>query len=345
MADQLLVDMEQTTGHDITTRYHILRESVGFALIDRGIIRLTGPDRIDLLHRLSTADLSRLQAGQVATTIVTSEKGRIVDMLDVVVRTDDLLLVSAFSDPAATLAWIEKYVIMDDVTGEIVGRELTLLGVYGDRAFQMVDGVIGTGGMPPSGSWVTGEVDGTEIIVWRGEGLNGPSALYLLGGPAAIDAVTSDLSSADAVKIDPELMEIIRIEAGRPRADSELSLQHNPLELGLVSNVSFTKGCYIGQEVIARLDSYDKVKNRLVGLRVQAEEGGEIAPELPVRSSADGDTVGRITSIAHSPGIGTIALALLRATHATPDTPVEIVDPDSGDVVARGLISMLPFAT
>ena len=77
--------MEQTTGHDITTRYHALREGVGYAPLDRGIIRLTGADRIDLLHRLSTADLARLQPGQVATTIVTSEKGRIVDLLEVVV--------------------------------------------------------------------------------------------------------------------------------------------------------------------------------------------------------------------------------------------------------------------
>lgn len=337
--------MEETMTQDIATRYHALKDGVGFARLDRGIIRLTGADRIDLLHRLSTADLARLAPGQVATTIVTSEKGRIVDLLDVVVRTDDLLLISSFSDPGATLAWIEKYVIMDDVEGEVIGEEFSLLGVYGDRAFQMVDAVIGTTGMPPSGSWVRGESEASEIMVWRGEGLNGPSSLHLLGNPTALDRVVSGLAGAGAVEIDPELMEIIRIEAGRPRADSELGLQHNPLELGLVSNVSFTKGCYIGQEVIARLDSYDKVKNRLVGLRVQAEEGGVVTPEYPVRSSADGDTVGRVTSVAHSPGIGTIALALLRATHATADTPVEVVDPESGDVVARGLISMLPFAT
>ena len=337
--------MEQTTGHDITTRYHALREGVGYAPLDRGIIRLTGADRIDLLHRLSTADLARLQPGQVATTIVTSEKGRIVDLLEVVVRTDDLLLISSFADPAPTLAWIEKYVIMDDVEGEIVSDRFSLLGVYGDRAFRMVDAVVGTTGMPPAGSWTRGESDGAEIMVWRGEGLNGPSALHLLGEKVGIEAAARGLAAAAAVAIDPELMEIIRIEAGRPRADSELSLQHNPLELGLVSNVSFTKGCYIGQEVIARLDSYDKVKNRLVGLRVQDEDRQDIPSGSPVRSTADGQTVGRITSIAHSPGIGTIALALLRATHATPDTPVEVVDPESGEVIARGLIMLLPFAS
>ena len=198
--------MEQTTSNDITTRYHALKDGVGFARLDRGIVRLVGADRIDLLHRLSTADLARLAPGQIANTIITSEKGRIVDLLDVVVRTENLLLISSFSDAAATLAWVEKYTIMDDVEGELLSQQFALLGVYGDRTFQMVDRIIGTGGMLPSGSWVTGEIDDRELIVWRGEGLNGPSALLLLGDPAAVEAVARELSSAGAVEIDPELM-------------------------------------------------------------------------------------------------------------------------------------------
>lgn len=333
-----------TIENSLAERYDALRDGVGYAPLSRGVVRLRGRDRTDLLHRLSTAEVARLSAGQVATTIITSEKGRVLDMVDLLERGEELLMVSSFAEPDETIAWIGTYTIMDDVETEDVSGDYRLLGLYGDAVWPVADALLGTGAIPPAGSLVRGEIGAEEVLAWRAPGLNGPSGLYLLGTPTAIDQVASRLDEAGAVAIDDRLYEVLRIEAGRPAAGPELGLQHNPLELGLVSHVSFTKGCYIGQEVIARLDSYDKVKNRLVGLRIQRSEVGADLGGLSVRSVADGDSVGRVTSAAASPGIGTIALALVRATHAHPDTPVEVVDPETKQSVAAGMISHLPFA-
>jgi folate-binding protein YgfZ len=135
-----------------------------------------------------------------------------------------------------------------------------------------------------------------------------------------------------------ESLEIHRVERGFPVYGKELTEEVNPLEAGLEKFVSFTKGCYIGQEVIARLDTYKKLQKHLMGV-VLVERAGTPAPGALV--VAKGETIGRITSAVDSILLGRkIALAYIRLASATADSRVEVNSP-SGPVEAQ--LVNLPF--
>ena len=131
-----------------------------------------------------------------------------------------------------------------------------------------------------------------------------------------------------------ETYEILRIEAGVPAAESELTDAYNPLEAGLQAAISESKGCYTGQEIIARQITYDKVTRRLVGLTS--------AQELKVGCTvmSEDKRVGAVTSTAISPRLGPIALAYIKRPNDIPGTQVTILDDDS---TVAGLVSSLPF--
>jgi folate-binding protein YgfZ len=131
--------------------------------------------------------------------------------------------------------------------------------------------------------------------------------------------------------------EILRMERGIPATDKELTVEHNPLEANLLHFINFRKGCYIGQEVIARLDSYNKVKVRLVGLRCSANVREKSVVVI------DGVDPGVVTSVGVSPRYGPIALAYVRTEYATQGRTVMVRDEHSGDL-AECTIQELPFS-
>ncbi len=325
--------------------FNALRQGVGFLDLQRGVIRLTGADRLDLLSRLSTADIARLKGGESARTILTSEKGRVIDLLDLLVFEDHVLAVSSHSNPKETLAWIEKYTIMDDVLAEDLSAEMVVYGLYGDRVPALCRERFHVA-LPDGGSHIDATPLESETVVHllRGDNLNGPFSLFLVSEQSSSEALHGLLYNAGATVLDLHTYELMRILAGRPGPGGELTLKQNPLELGLASDVSFTKGCYIGQEVIARLDSYDKVKNRLIGFHMDDASGGVEGGSLKVRSLPEKETVGHVTSLAELQGSGTYGLAIVRSTHASPGTAVEFVTEESGDVVGEGSLEMLPMA-
>jgi folate-binding protein YgfZ len=129
----------------------------------------------------------------------------------------------------------------------------------------------------------------------------------------------------------------LRIEAGIPLAPSELNEKHNPLETTLVQAVSWTKGCYIGQEVIARLDTYDKVQRHLMGIEIgETFHNGSLA--IPI-ANADNEQIGEITSIAFSPSLKkSIGLAFIKTAFAIPEMRTKV-----GEEKIDGKLVKLPF--
>ena len=322
-------------------RYQAVRDGVGSVLLERGVLRLTGADRLDLLHRLSTADLNRLRPGGEGTTILTTEKGRIIDQLRVVVADDHLLIVTQGpSEPVA--AWLEKYTIMDDVVTTMVDSEYSVIGIYGDRVKGVVASTMNID-VPESGSAAIAE---RGEIVLREPGINGPGGVLVIVPSDAAASLSERLRDANVVPLDTGTYQVMRIEAGQPAYGAELSDDANPLEVGLSSFISFTKGCYIGQEVIARLDSYDKVKQHLMGIRIAdglpADGIGD--GELVVRDIISYDVIGRVTSLATSPAIGDIGLGIIRTAHANPDVSIVLTRVGEDTQLASGRLSLLPFA-
>ena len=129
------------------------------------------------------------------------------------------------------------------------------------------------------------------------------------------------------------------MERGIPAFGKELGESYNPLEAGLMPLISFTKGCYIGQEVVARLNTYDKVQKSLVGLRWDGDSAGASGTRLLL----DGKQAGVMTTAAMSPRIaGVIGLGYVRKAHATPGSELLLESPD-GPTPVR--VTTLPFDT
>jgi tRNA-modifying protein YgfZ len=323
--------------------YAIAHEGAVFVRIARGVIRGDGADRLDLLHRLSTNATRELEAGGETTTILTTDKGRILEVVRIVAFAEHILMILAGTDVEAVRVWLERYTIMDDFRTSDVTGEYAVFGVYGGRARSTVSLAIGPD-LPDAGAFRQAALDGGRVVVMRDTRLGGAGGFLLLADASAAGEVAERLAATGARELTSETYEALRIEAGQPAPGRELSERYNPLEAGLVQLVSFTKGCYIGQEVIARLDSYDKVQRHLVGLVVDGAVTEE-TPELAVQETTGGATVGAVTSLAWSPALGRpIALAYVRTQHAIPGAEVWLAPSGADDAARlRATITKLPF--
>ncbi len=313
----------------------------------RGIVSAAGADRLDLLHRLSTGNIGSLKPGKEGTTVLTTEKGRIIDVLRVIARQDAILLLLEGKDTERVRSWIDKYTIMDDVTTTDCSQEYALFGLYGLTAGSVPQKLFSQP-QPESGSVLSVDFDGEEVLFVRDTGLGGPGGLLALVPDHRAELFAQALSDAGIVTVDEETRQTLRVEAGRGEVGGELTEEYNPLEAGLVSHVSFTKGCYIGQEVIARLDTYDKVKRRLIGIRFDVEEADTQVPaegrELVIKDVVENEPVGKVTSLALSPQFGLIGLGYVRSAYAVPEMEVVAGIEGSEEEPMRGRLVMLPFS-
>jgi folate-binding protein YgfZ len=336
--------LQMTLHRPSEPEYAVAREGTVFVRLPRGIVRGEGSDRLDLLHRLSTNATRELEAGGETTTILTTDKGRILEVVRVVAFADHLLMILSGTDAERVRAWLDKYTIMDDFRTADVSADHAVFGVYGMRSRSTVSLAIGPD-LPDAGQFRQSAVEGHRVVVMRDTRLGGAGGFLLVADAAGADLVAARLAEAGAQELGADTYETLRIEAGQPAVGRELSESYNPLEAGLVQLVSFTKGCYIGQEVIARLDSYDKVQRHLVGLLIEGSVEGEL-PELTVHDAVDGAAVGAVTSVAFSPTLGhAIALAYVRTQHAIPGAEVWLAPSEGADETARlrATITKLPF--
>jgi folate-binding protein YgfZ len=143
------------------------------------------------------------------------------------------------------------------------------------------------------------------------------------------------LDSAGVVQLTDEDYEILRVESGMPAPGRELSEEYTPLEVNLYKAISKDKGCYTGQEVIARQINYDKITRRMVGLQLKT------LVSTKARIQVDGKQAGEIESVVESPRFGTIALAILKRPYYEPGTEVEVMDEFKQ---LSGRVCLLPFS-
>ena len=301
-----------------TTEYERLRDSVG--LVDRstrGKLRLTGGEAADYLQGQVTNDVVALAPGTGLYAVLLNHKGKMLaDMR--VLRGDDFIWIDA--EPEALPALVRNvsmYSIGRDVRHEDVTASHAILSLIGPEAHARLDN-------PPPAE---------EHAFTQGE-----HGLYVSTdlGVDVICAAADAAAVRDALGIEPvseEAAECLRIESGRPRFLYDVGTDTIPQEAGLNERaVSFTKGCYVGQETVARLHYKGKPNRHLRGLRLSepATRGDEI--RLGDR------VVGEVGSTAVSPELGPIALAVIRR-EAEPGAVVSVGEADSDAKVAE-----LPFA-
>ncbi len=302
---------------DVSAEYEALVNGVGIADLSHTTrVMHTGGDALDLLNRLTTNDLGGLVAVQVATTVLTSEIGRVIDVFQVVrVEADRLLLISDSLAPDPLVENIDKYTILEEAVLEDASPDTARIGLRG-----------------PQASEVAGKITGANISDLETGGFQpipafGDGAMILMGNPFIRDGFDLLLPIEAAPKVWEAAVEVgakpvghfalehARIKAGIPGTEAELNDRVNPLEAGLEEFVSFTKGCYVGQEVIARLDTYDKVQRRLV--RLDVPEG--VRPGETLNSGSR--TAGWVTSVSTLPDNGRLAaLGYVRKAFVGPGT-------------------------
>lgn len=302
------------------------------------IVRVSGNDRVDLLHRLSTNDLTPLSdAGTVRSTLFTTAQGRLIDWVTIVAEPETLLLLISAGRGARVASWIDTYTIMEDVRSEDVTSQLTHLVVHGPEAHALTAAVLGEPRVAATGKAVR---VGTT---WSWAGLAAYGARVELVVPAAkADEVVAALRTRGATVANTETFEALRVQAGVPGPATEYPDEVNPLELRLGPiAVSFRKGCYIGQEVISRLDSYDKVARLLVGFAVDAAGRAVLgdASDTELKLTREGRPFGRVTSLVATDDGGAVGLAVVKREGAD----VTTADLVSGDKTVPVRLERRPF--
>ncbi len=322
----------------------------GTAVADRsraGRLRLTGSKRLDLLHRLATQDLRGLAPGQGARAAMLTDKGRILDELRVLALEDHVMLITSPGQAPAIQRQLESLRFRDDVQVSDITAATAMLELLGPAAAALLEGLAGESGLADGARHHARRVrvGGHEALAVRTQGMGGGFRLIVEAAAAepVWRALTHDASPARAVPMGEEAWESLRIERGVPRHGRELTLDHNPLEARLEETISWTKGCYIGQEVVARLDSRQKVSRLLCGLWL--EPAGVPLPEAGEELTAEqgpGVEAGRITSAVVSIAFSRpIALAYVRQDLANPGTRLR--RPADGGPQREAVVAALPF--
>jgi folate-binding protein YgfZ len=292
---------------------------------DDGHLLLRGDEHLDYLHRLSTNDTRTCAVGAGLRTVFCDSKGRIVDLARLCRRdaTTTDLFVSPGRGPAMC-EWLERFHFGEAIEWEEITSTRTQVDLVGPAVAAVAADVLGLD--------VAGFDDGDrvphEALLALRLDAGGHAGLRLWG---ELHETVAALRRAGVAVADEATRQVLRLEFGQP-GPAELTLEHNPWEAGLADAIHMNKGCYTGQEVIARLDTYDKVKQRLVGLRLSAP----VTAGAPVLH--DGRDVGGVTSVADSPALGAIALAYVRNVAVAPGTTVEV-----GDAGVTATVSDLPF--
>ncbi|HZN54894.1 MAG TPA: glycine cleavage T C-terminal barrel domain-containing protein [Candidatus Polarisedimenticolaceae bacterium] len=278
----------------------------------------TGPDFLSLLHRLSTGDVLSLPPGEGRPTVVTSAKGRIVERVTVHNVGDGVLVIAGPGSSDRLLSHFRRYTFSEvtgltDVTPTTFAY--TLVGPRWPDAVRSV----GAPDLPPYGAGRLA-LAGAPVTVARTSGFD-DDGLTVIGDSVAAERVGVALVTAAATVggggITEQALDAWRILRGLPAPGHELIEDYNPLETGLRDAVSFTKGCYVGQEVIARLNTYDKVSRRLIRLTLP---GGASVPSPGAAVLHGGRAIGAVTSAVIPAGHDApVALALVKSRDLTED--------------------------
>ncbi|MEB3291483.1 MAG: folate-binding protein [Leptolyngbya sp.] len=281
--------------------------TTGVVLVDRshwGVLAMTGADRLRFIHNQTTNAFTQRQPGEGCDTVFVTSTARTLDLATVYLMEDKLFIVTSPGQDQPLLDWMDRYIFpADKVTLTNYTGEMGLFSLIGPGSHALAQSLGAT--LSPESPYGQHQFLG-DLGWWVavGSGLGWPG--YTLFGPVAnATEVWQRCSQAGSIPAGERLWDRWRVQQGRPIPGAELTDEVNPLEAGLWHTLSFDKGCYIGQETIARLNTYRGVKQQLWGLRLsQWAEPGE-----PLTLGEE--KVGRITSVVDTE-TGVLGLGYLR---------------------------------
>jgi folate-binding protein YgfZ len=280
--------------------YTALHESAAWMdLSARGKIRVTGEDRVRLLHAILSNDVGSLEPGQGNYQFLLDAQGHILADANLYLFADHVLLDVEPGETAQVMEHIDRYIIADDVQLEDATASLATIALEGPEAEKIAQGAIG-----PRTS------------------LTGQPGVWFFLDPAGKGALIERLECSGAGAATADDAKIVRVENGLPRYGDDFGATNLPQETRQESRaVSFTKGCYLGQEIVERIRARGQVHRVLAKIAIE----GEDPPQAGTAVAAGGQEIGKLTSPVYSPRLGqALGLAIVRREFAAPGTAVTI---------------------
>ena len=281
---------------------------------DAGRLRITGADALDLLNRLTTNQLEELPEGSARLTVLTNANARVVDVLALAAVDGGLLCLTSPGRAEAVIDWLDTYTFGEDIAVADRTAETVQLTLAGPEAPDVLAAAGVAGGPAALDRVAQVTIAGSGVVLWRTL-TGGAEGFEIIAERAAGDAVGAALAAAGATRVSAGAWEAFRIANGMPAYGREFGEGTNPLESRLRGAISEDKGCYTGQEVIARLLTYRKVQRRLMSVALSGPVKAGPA-EAGTDLLADGTRAGTLTSAADVPGRGWVGLALVAEKRA-----------------------------
>jgi folate-binding protein YgfZ len=325
---------------DVEPEYRAAREAV--ALHDatyREALRITGEDRASFLHGMVTQEVKGLAAGAATYAAMITVKGSMVGDARILRREADLLLDVEPGMGSKVREFLEKFLISEDAELHDASGELGVLRLLGPRTADLLGAALGGPFAPlPQDATRAATLAGQEVLLVGSTRVE-PHGVDLLVPRSGLEAVWKALVAAGpASGLKPlgwRALEVLRVEAGVPRFGQDMVETTIPLEANLTHAISYNKGCYIGQEVIARATFRGHMNRKLTGLLLGATEA---APGTELKK--DGKKVGWLTTVVRSPRQGqSVALGYVHRDHLEPGTVLVV-----GDGPAEATVAALPLA-
>ena len=310
-----------------------LRESAVIGSISpRAQIAVAGPDRATYLQGLLTNDVQALAEGSGCYAAWLSPQGRMLTDMHVLQSSGMILLDVPAGQASAVLARLDQFLFSEDVRIESLAEAMTGVWVHGPKAAAVIERVIhGLAGLTNWNDYHhdTGTFDGNPVSVARIDQVGVPGYCVFLARAAEALFVAAAIEDGARV-VGAEALDAARIEAGYPLFGVDMTDDTIPLEAGIDQRaISFTKGCFVGQEVVIRVlhRGGGRVVKKLVGLKLSAEA------DVGATILSGEREIGMLTSVGTSPRFGVIALGYVHRDFTSPGTGVQ-VDGHPATVVA-----------
>jgi folate-binding protein YgfZ len=296
--------------------YQALREYAAWLdLSGRGKIRATGEDRARLLHAMTTQQVEQMKPGDGAYAFFLNAQGRILGDVNLFRFEEHFLLDTEPETRQKLLEHLDRYIIADDVTLEDLTEEMATIAIEGPHAANVLEGL---GAPIPEAPYQTRAWGDRIIARVSSTGSDGFFVFLPAGGKPELVAQLADIPQASA-----DDARLVRIEHGHPRYGEEITERYLVQETGRTDAVNYTKGCYLGQEIVERVRSRAQIHRVLRRLEIDALEPPAAGTKL-TSGSAD---AAEIVSSAFSPALAKIvALAYVRVQFAEPGMELRLGD-------------------
>jgi folate-binding protein YgfZ len=315
---------QSATQIELDGQYRALREEAGYLRRERAMLIVRGQDALEYLQGQLTNDIEALAPERGCYAALLDRKGHLQsDMRVLRLESGELWLDLEPAPAPAVLKHLRMYSIGRDVEVEEVGGSWAITSLLGPNA----PAIAGVEGLAPEHAQRFRDWDGIEVLAVATD-----LGLDLITRDEQTDALHERLAAAGAAEVSEPAAEILRVESGRPRFGLDMGTESMPAEAGITERaVNFEKGCYIGQEPVARLHYRGKPNRSLRGLRLSAPADRGAALRLGERE------VGTVGTACLSPALGPIALAVIRREAEAGD------ELTVGDAGATAEVVGLPF--